>query len=150
MTAKTPISGSCLCGAVAFEAIPPLRDIVACHCRQCRKQSGHYWAASSVPKARFRLLHDAGLRWFSASAAARRGFCDHCGSFLFWEPKGEDRISLSAGALDGPTGLHIIAHIHKAAAGDYYSPEGPPPEPPEGLMPVRRQLLFPARSGDRD
>ena len=41
------ITGSCECGAVVFELSGKLRDVVACHCGQCRKTSGHYWAATS-------------------------------------------------------------------------------------------------------
>lgn len=119
--------GACHCGQVVFEVTPPLRDVVACHCSQCRKQSGHYWAATSVPHDRFRLIADAGLRWFDASSAARRGFCGGCGAVLFWQPAGEARISFSPAALEGPTGLTTAAHIHVEDAGDYYSPEGPPP-----------------------
>lgn len=129
------MQGSCLCGAVTFEVDPPLRDVVACHCTSCRKQSGHYWAASSAPKAQFRLTRDEGLEWFSTSSKARRGFCRNCGSFLLWDPADEERISFAAGALDGPTGLHIASHIYKDEAGDYYSPEGPPPAP--GMAPDR-------------
>ena len=121
--------GSCLCGGVAFEVDAPLRDVVACHCTSCRKQSGHYWAATSVTKDRFRLIRDDGLAWFSTSPAARRGFCKECGCFLFWEPTDEDRISLSPGALEGPTGLTIAKHIYTDEAGDYYTAEGPPPGP---------------------
>ncbi|MDB3912880.1 GFA family protein, partial [Paracoccaceae bacterium] len=43
------ITGSCECGAVVFELSGKLRDVVACHCGQCRKTSGHYWAATSGP-----------------------------------------------------------------------------------------------------
>lgn len=121
--------GSCLCGGVVFEVDPPLRDVVACHCTSCRKQSGHYWAATSVPKGSFRLVHDAGLAWYSTSPAARRGFCRDCGCFLFWDPAEEKRISFSPGALEGPTGIKIAIHIFTEEAGDYYSPEGPPPAP---------------------
>ena len=35
-------TGSCLCGAVAFEITGPLRPVIACHCHQCRKQTGTY------------------------------------------------------------------------------------------------------------
>lgn len=119
--------GSCQCGAVAFQVDLPLRDVVACHCTSCRKQSGHYWAASSVPKTAFRLTRDEGLAWYATSDTARRGFCRQCGSFLFWDPADEDRISFAAGAIDGPTGLSIAKHIYTDEAGDYYSPEGPPP-----------------------
>lgn len=121
------MQGACLCGAVAFEVDPPLRDVVACHCRQCRKQSGHSWAATSVPHDRFRLTRDDGLVWYRASPAAQRGFCRHCGSFLFWQPEGEARLSFAAGALDGETGLTTVDSIFHADAGDYYTPAGGPP-----------------------
>lgn len=116
--------GSCLCGQVQFEAEEPLRPVLACHCAQCRKISGHYWAATSVPHDRFHLIRDDGLTWFASSVTARRGFCKDCGASLFWEPAGEGRISIAPGCLDGPTGLHIQAHWFVEAAGDYYAPEG--------------------------
>ena len=122
-----PVRGACLCGAVAFEAEPPLRPVIVCHCRECRAWSGHVWAAASVPHDRFRLTRSEGLRWVRASPAARRGFCGTCGASLFWQPEGEARISIGAGALDGPTGLAIAGHIFTHEAGDYDAPEGPPP-----------------------
>ena len=121
--------GFCLCRSVAFEADGPLRDVVACHCSQCRRISGHFWAATSAPLDRFRITSDAGLAWFRSSDAAERGFCRTCGSSLFWKPAGEDRMSFAAGAIEGATGLRIASHIHREDAGDYYSPEGPPPGP---------------------
>lgn len=114
------MKGSCLCGAVRFEADPPLRDVLVCHCTQCRKTSGHVWAATSVPHSQFRLTQDAGLRWFKSSEIATRGFCTTCGSSLFWQPSGEDRISIAAGALDGATGLKIAEHWCLEDKGDYY------------------------------
>lgn len=120
--------GSCLCGAVAFEITGPLRDVVDCHCRQCRKQSGHFWAATSAAHADFRLTQEEGLAWYRASPSAKRGYCRHCGSFLFWQPEGEDRISIAVGAFDGKTGLQTAKSIYHEDAGDYYDPEqGPPP-----------------------
>ncbi|MGC9448316.1 GFA family protein [Cereibacter johrii] len=112
--------GSCLCGAVAFEAGGETPPVVACHCTQCRKWSGHFWAATSVAMADFRLIRDEGLRWFRASDKASRGFCALCGSSLFWKPDGHDRMSFSPGAVDGPTGLATGHHIFMDEAGDYY------------------------------
>lgn len=120
-------TGSCLCGGTTFEAVAPLRDVTACHCTQCRKTSGHYWSATSVPLDRFRLTRAETLRWYRSSPAAARGFCGTCGASLFWKPEGEDRIAIAAGALDGPTGLVTAEHIFTDSAGDYYCPEGPPP-----------------------
>ncbi len=42
------MKGPCLCGAVRFEVSAPPRTVLACHCTQCRKQSGHFCAASRV------------------------------------------------------------------------------------------------------
>lgn len=122
--------GSCLCGAVVFEVTGPARAVIACHCVQCRKWSGHYWAASSVPLDRFRLVRDEGLRWFRSSAGATRGFCATCGSSLFWKPEGEDRMGFAPGAIDGPTGLATERHIFTASAGDWYAlADGLPQDP---------------------
>ena len=114
------IEGSCLCGGVRFRLTPPLREVIACHCSQCRKTSGHFWAATSVPLEQFQLLEAETLRWFQSSDRARRGFCGQCGASLFWEPVGEGRMSIAAGALDGPTGLAIASDWFLEDAGDYY------------------------------
>ena len=113
--------GSCLCGACAFEVHGPLRNIIACHCSQCRKQTGHYLAATNARLTDFRLLRKEPLRWYRASDRAQRGFCSTCGSTLFWQADGSDRISIAAGSLDGATGLIVEGHIFCADRGDYYS-----------------------------
>jgi hypothetical protein len=113
--------GSCLCGACSYEVRGPLRNVIACHCGQCRKQTGHFMAATSANLADFRLLGETTLRWYRASARARRGFCASCGSTLFWQADGAAQISIAAGTLDGATGLRIEGHIYCADRGDYYS-----------------------------
>jgi hypothetical protein len=114
-------TGGCLCGAVRWQARGRLRAVIACHCRQCRKTSGHFAAMTSVPDDRFTLTRDDGLAWYRASDSATRGFCRLCGSSLFWKPEGEARISIAAGSVDGPTGVTIAAHIYCADKGDYYA-----------------------------
>lgn len=118
--APHPHTGGCLCGGVRFQADPPLREIVACHCGQCRRWSGHVWAATSVPLDRFRLTAEATLRWFASSAAARRGFCTRCGSSL-WFRSAAGEFSVEAGAVAGPIGGRLAEHIFVASKGDYYS-----------------------------
>lgn len=125
MSGEEVRNGSCLCGAVRFNMREPLRPVVFCHCIQCRKQTGHIMAATSVPLGRFVIIEDRGLRWYRASDAARRGFCSFCGSTLFWLPEDGDRISIAAGAIDGATGLTAAGHIYCADKGDYYDiPDG--------------------------
>jgi len=114
------MKGSCLCGTVRFEITGQVRDVVGCHCKQCRKQSGHHWAASSVRLDEIDIEGAEHITWYDASPDARRGFCSECGSHLFWHPTGQDRYAFSPGAIDGPTGLKMKNHVFVADKGDYY------------------------------
>jgi hypothetical protein len=112
--------GSCLCGAVSFEVAGELRPPDACHCRECRKQSGHFWVSTDVPRASLTVSGADKLTWFRSSERARRGFCSICGSFLFWDPIGKDSIGIAMGAFDAPTGTRMGMHIFVEEKGDYY------------------------------
>jgi hypothetical protein len=113
-------SGSCLCGAVAYEVRGNLRNAVGCHCGQCRKTTGHYLAATAARHDAFRLTRDEGLAWYRSSDTAKRGFCRTCGSTLFWQGDGRDYIAIAAGSLDPPTGIRLEGHIFCDDKGDYY------------------------------
>lgn len=113
-------TGSCLCGAVAFTIEGELSPPSACHCGQCRKQSGHVWSSTWTHQDNLSFTASDTLTWFRASDTARRGFCRSCGSFLFWQHNDEDTISISMGALSEPTGLTLSKHIFVADKGDYY------------------------------
>lgn len=114
------VKGSCECQGVVFELIGELRDVVFCHCSQCRKTSGHYWAATQVSKENLNLIKATSLSWYDSSDKARRGFCSVCGSSMFYERKGIDKISVSAGSLEIPTSLDRMRHIYVTSKGDYY------------------------------
>ena len=113
-------TGSCLCGAVAFEIDGPLSDVIACHCGQCRKQTGNYWASTTCADADLKFTKQDGLKWFASSDFAKRGFCKECGSTLFWKQNGDQNTSICLGSLDGKSGLKLGGHIFTADAGDYY------------------------------
>ena len=112
--------GGCLCGAVRFEIFELMRQIINCHCGQCRHTHGHYAAYSSVEKSKFKFISDTGLKWFRSSDKARRGFCQECGASLFYERIGEKNISIAAGMLDSTAGLKTISHIFMNDKPDYY------------------------------
>ncbi|RQO57281.1 aldehyde-activating protein [Paucibacter sp. KBW04] len=113
-------TGSCLCGAVRFQVDAPLKAPDACHCRQCRKHSGHFFASTDVPKRALRIEGEDQLSWYHSSAKVRRGFCKHCGSSLFFDPPARDWIGIAMGAFDSPTETHLEMHIFTAEKGDYY------------------------------
>ena len=110
-------TGGCLCGAVTYVVSGPLRDVIACHCTQCRKSSGHHVAATSCHRDDIDVTGK--VTWYQSSDTARRGFCGICGSNLFWDGAGVN-LSIFAGTLDGPTGIKMAGHIFCADKGDYY------------------------------
>jgi hypothetical protein len=129
-------TGACLCGAVRYRVSGPLRPVVACHCTQCRRMTGHFMAATAARRSDFELISRTELKWYVSSAGARRGFCGRCGSTLFWEAAGRDSISIAAGTLDGATGLATACHIFVADKGDYYELTDGVPQSADGRFSV--------------
>ena len=118
---KSKHTGGCLCGGVRYVVEGALREVIACHCSQCRRTSGHFVAASSALKSALRLERSDSLRWYRSSPGAERGFCSTCGGNLFWRPDEGELISIMAGTLDTPTNLKITEHIFVADKSDYYT-----------------------------
>ena len=115
------ITSRCECGAVAF-AVDEVRPTVTfCHCSQCRRTSGHVWASTHAPFSAVTFTADAGLTWYASSDFAERGFCNRCGSSLFYRLTGKDDLGIAAGCIDMPTGLTPGKHIFVADKGDYYT-----------------------------
>lgn len=119
-------TGHCLCNAIEFTVEKrDLKPADACHCSQCRRWSGHYWAAVNAPVDAITITKgEEALKWYRASGYARRGFCGACGSSLFWHADKIDNFSkgmgVALGALNTPTGVTLTEHIFVADKGDYY------------------------------
>ena len=113
MTAR----GSCLCGSVTYTISGDLSPVVACHCGQCRKMSGHHVAATVIDGSAITVIGE--VRWYQSSDFARRGFCGTCGSTLFWDGPGPE-LAVMAGSLDGDPGVRLAGHIFCADKAVYY------------------------------
>ena len=115
------MNGHCECGAVAFTVKNVRPTVTFCHCSQCRRTSGHYWAATRAAVSDMTFSRDDGLQWFQSSPHSRRGFCRQCGSSLFYQPNDANHMGIAAGSLDLPTGMTAGRHIFTADCGDYYT-----------------------------
>jgi len=114
------VKGQCECGKVSFTVNSPREAVTVCHCSQCRRTSGHLWAATRAPYDQVEFVNDEGLEWFASSDFAKRGFCRLCGSSLFYRMNDEDGVGIAAGCLDDASNLHVAKHIFVADKGDYY------------------------------
>ncbi len=112
--------GSCLCGNVSFEVNGDLPAPSACHCTKCRKHTGHSEAGTDIPRNRVKIMGSEHVTWCHSSEKVRRGFCQTCGSSLFFDPLYQDWIGINMGAFDGPTNTKLVKHIFVGDKGDYY------------------------------
>lgn len=62
------------------------------------------------------------LSWFRDPDGdwAQRGFCNRCGSNIFWQRDDAGTISITAGTVDEPHSLRLVGHIFVADKGTYY------------------------------
>jgi hypothetical protein len=124
------LTGGCLCGAVQFKLETPQSDVTACHCGQCRKVTGNFLATTNVPTSGLGFVTDSGLAWYRSSDLAERGFCKVCGSVLFWRQIESDHIAITAGSIDGQTGLTLKDHIFVDDKPDWYEISDDKPQYP--------------------
>ena len=118
------VTGGCLCGSVRYEIVGELMPVINCHCSKCRRFHGHMGAYTAARREQLVLVQDEGLKWYQSvtdeTPKVYRGFCRHCGSSLFWDPRGREIISIAAGSIDPPTGLDTERHVYVSQKTDYY------------------------------
>ncbi len=114
-------TGHCDCGGVSYGVDGPLRDVYNCHCERCRRITGHHMAATAAHPDHVSFVSDATLAWYSPDPTVEYGFCNRCGSTLFWRAASiADKLCITAGTLDQPTGLRTVKAWWVAEAGDYH------------------------------
>jgi hypothetical protein len=112
--------GSCECGKFAIEVSGDISPVFACHCVQCRKSSGHYWAAVPVPTRQISVISDETLAWYQSTDVADKAFCRNCGSSIFWRLAGRPTLHVSAGLFDDDLPAKLDSHRFISERGTYY------------------------------
>lgn len=116
----TTITGSCLCGARAYEIEGDIGPVWICHCSLCRKASGANGnAILMVPRDQFRWLrgedHEATYALRETYTITR---CRTCGTPLPAETDAKN-IYVTAGTLDVPLGRGVRTHLFCASRADW-------------------------------
>jgi hypothetical protein len=107
------VTGECLCGAVAFEFAAPSLWCAHCHCSMCRRAHGAAFVTwVGVDKSRFKLLKQDSLKWYRSSEEAERGFCNDCGSTLFFRStQWPDEIHVARANVPGKLDIEPAVHV---------------------------------------
>ena len=111
-----PITGSCLCGEVAFEVTAPPLRFYYCHCLSCRKSSGSVHAANigfpagSVHWTRGEVVVERFVDTVE-NPGFPRCFCRKCGSPVPKRSRNGQFWVVPSGLLTNDPGIRPEANI---------------------------------------
>jgi hypothetical protein len=112
---QTTLKGSCLCGAVKYEARGEPKRFLHCHCSRCRKATGTGHASNLFlqPGVLEWLAGQEQVRAYKVPEAQRftNTFCATCGSRLPRQVAGADIVLIPAGSLDDEVPMAPQARI---------------------------------------
>lgn len=99
------VTGSCHCGAIAYEAEVEPGTIGLCHCADCQKLTGSVFRSNiQAPAATFRLLRGEPRRYIKTADSGNKrahAFCGDCGGPVYASAlEDPPTYSLRVGALD--------------------------------------------------
>lgn len=132
------LTGTCLCGAVRYEANAEPAFSGHCYCGDCQKETGGgHLTIAAVPDATVRITGPTAhfSKPGGSGQAIERTFCTKCGSTLFSRPQSFAGMTLlRAGTLDNPSAIApgMSVYTSRALAWDPPSPclPGFPEMPP--------------------
>lgn len=120
MHSMTQQSGSCLCGSVSVVATPKSFHVGACHCETCRKWGGGPLLAVECGGD----VHFEGARnitVYNSSEWAERGFCQQCGTHLFYRLKQDVMYAIPVGLFDNNDQWQLAEQVFIDKKPTYYS-----------------------------
>ncbi len=106
-------AGSCMCGAVRYEASGEPFSVIHCHCHSCRKHNGGPVVTLAGFKADQVAFSGTVRKIYQSSPGVGRAFCDNCGTPLTWEGDGGELgpiVELHISTFDDPDVLVPSAH----------------------------------------
>ena len=119
----THVSGSCLCGKVAFESKDDFQQFHLCHCIQCQKATGSAHAANlfTAPE---------NIKWLSGKQLVKRfdlpgrtisnAFCMECGGAVPYLSLSGNSLIIPAGCLDTPVSIAPQDNIFCSEQAEWY------------------------------
>jgi hypothetical protein len=108
------IYGTCLCGAIAFEAEEFPGLVFNCHCSRCRKSHGAAYATQVIAKRNsLKLYKGNALLCEYESTGSIRTFCSICGSRLMNYGKNDiDYLSVAISAIHNRSDFRPIGECY--------------------------------------
>jgi len=123
-----PLSGSCLCGDIAYEIDGLDMPIGHCHCRTCQKAHAAAFASTAgVMREHFRWTRgEDKVAAYESSPGKLRKFCPRCGTQLIADRAGQPHVIVRVASLDDDPGTRPARHIWVSHDRPWLALEGIP------------------------
>jgi len=118
------ITGTCLCGEVAYSFTGKVKVFQYCHCSRCQKFTGSAHASNIIiDPEQFEWTKGKDLVGRYEVAEAKHfatSFCKKCGSNLPWLTQSAKAMIVPAGTLDDDPEVRPIHNIYDADKAPWY------------------------------
>ncbi|GEQ33905.1 GFA family protein [Marinilactibacillus psychrotolerans] len=116
------LQGQCLCGRTIITVSQITRDVTVCHCSMCRKQAaGPMFYTDRVPDNQIHFNQKETVGVYPSSKEIERGFCNQCGTFLFFRNTKQQMTSMNPELFDEQiSALNFEKEIYYDDKPDYY------------------------------
>lgn len=108
-------TGQCMCGAVKFTLRDVQTEFGGCHCKMCQRWAGSALLAITVPPETVTFDGVENVKTFQSSDWAERGWCNICGSALWYRVTSpgphHGSYHMPVGLLDDPSGMTLTSEI---------------------------------------
>jgi hypothetical protein len=103
-----PYTGGCQCGSVRYVLTTEPIRLVACHCKECQRQSGSAFGMSMVVKKDSLTVTGVTKQFTRIADSGNENtgvFCPECGVRIYHIPNVQDVLALKPGTLDDTSWL---------------------------------------------
>ncbi len=120
-TVPLPLGGGCQCGTCRYVVRELPLTIYACHCTECRRQSGSAFGMSMpVPRSGFTVTAGTPTTWRRTAASGRAVaclFCPRCGTrFAHLPTRNAAVVNVKPGTLDDTRWVRPVGHLWTRSA----------------------------------
>ena len=131
------LTGSCLCGSVAYEVDAEPGTIVHCHCATCRKTHGSAFSTvTNVPRDRFRWTKGENLLKGFESSPGKHALFLHAMRIAYRRRTRRHRHHPAADGMPRHRDHRAARGAHLAiGCASWFDPKDQLPEWPEGTAP---------------
>jgi hypothetical protein len=111
--------GHCLCGKVKVSVQDRSNKVWACHCGMCRRWGGGPLLSTDCGTG-VSFEGEENISVYDSSDWAERGFCNSCGSHLFYRLKESRQYHIPVGIFESDEGLVLGLQVFIDEKPGYY------------------------------